>query len=69
MEVSHPAGVEDWLMIRAEELQKKIAEAWQGIGIQESASKDSEWEAMKKVEQHQTFGREWHQCYHLPCPM
>ena len=44
-------------MIRAEDLQK-IAEAWQGVGIPESAPKGSKWEAAKKVEQHQTLGRE-----------
>ena len=45
-------------MIRAEELWKKIAEAWQGIDVPESASKGSKQEAAKKVEQHQTLGRE-----------
>ena len=53
-------------MIRAEELWKKISEDWQGIGIPESASKGSKWEATKKVEQHQTLDMEKAS---LPLPM
>ena len=49
---------QDQLMTRAEEIWKRIAEAWQGIGIPESAPKGSEWEATNKVWQYEALGRE-----------
>ena len=47
---------EDQLMIKAEALWRRIAEAQQGIDIQESAPKDSEQGATKRVGHHQTQG-------------
>ena len=45
--IGDPAGVGGSTDDKAEDLQK-IAEAWQGVGIPESAPKGSKWEAAKK---------------------